>query len=1196
MKCPRCQSENQPGVRFCEACGARLALACFSCGAEVAPDRKFCGFCGAPHAGQPVERPAPPQAYTPKHLAEKILVSRNALEGERKQVTVLFADLKGSMELLADRDPEEARGILDPVLERMMEAVHRYEGTVNQVMGDGIMALFGAPLAHEDHAVRACYAALRMQETVGWYAEELRRTQGLDVQIRVGLNSGAVVVRSIGSDLHMDYTAVGQTTHLAARMEQLARPGATLMTANTLWLAEGYVEVKPLGPVPVKGLAETVQVYEVVCAGPARSRLQVAAARGLSPFVGRDAELDALRQSLDRVQAGHGQIVAVVGEPGVGKSRLFWEFTRSHRVRGWLILEGSAVSYARLTSYYAVVDLLLGYFQVDDRDDARRIREKVTGKLLTLDEALKPVLPAFLALLDVPVDDPEGEVPDPPLRRQRTLEAVKRLLLRESQVQPLVLVFENLHWIDGETQACLDHLVEALPTARILILANYRPEYGHPWGGRSCYTQLRLDPLPPVTAGVLLRTLLGEDASLEPVKRFVIERTEGNPFFIEECVRTLIETQVLAGERGAHRLARELTSMEVPATVQAMIASRIDRLAPEDKRLLHAASAIGKDVPLALLRAVAEVPEEALGESLTRLQAGEFLYETGRYPDLEYTFNHTLTHDVAYGTLLQDRRRALHAQILRALERLHADRRTELAEVLAEHAFRGEVWDEAVTHLRRAGAKATARCANVEAVTYLERALAALGKQPESGEVRAQGIDVRLELRPPLLQLGHLQKVLALSQQAENMAKLIGDEARLARVYSYLINYHYLKGEPDMAIAYGERCLAIGEAGEDVALQALARGYMGYSYHAQGRYREAEAVLARNVEKLDAMRAAGSPGSQTTISYVSSSGWLAFTLAELGDFDQARTYADMAERVAEAERHAYARAIAWGLGGLVALQRGHLDRARHLLEKSLETCQSAQLTVWQPIPSSLLGLTQVLLGRHDEGLRLLEDGVARSEALGVKAYLALWTAQLGEGLVAAGQASRALAVAETALTLAITHKERGHQARALRLLGEVALAGDPPDLARAERDLVQALALATELGMRPLVGRIQLGLGQLHLKKGSRAQAEDHLIAALALFRALDMRFFVMQATAELKQLGHLFVVAHHNLGLYEYLRERFSGDREVTVVLDRRGDDRRSTRQPPATERRRGERRQPRSVDGALRVRGLVVLPRAGG
>ncbi len=360
MKCPRCQTENRADARFCEDCGARMEASCPSCGHPVGPGKKFCGNCGASLTEQAAARPVgrAPESYTPKHLAEKIRTARADLAGERKQVTVLFADLKGSMELLADRDPEEARRLLDPVLERMMEAVHRYEGTVNQVMGDGIMALFGAPLAHEDHAVRACYTAMRMQDTVGRYAEELRRNQGIDVQIRVGLNSGEVVVRSIGSDLHMDYTAVGQTTHLAARMEQLARPGTSLITAHTLRLAEGYVEVKALGPVPVKGMNDPVEIYEVVGAGQVRSRMQASAARGLSPFVGRDAELDRLRQALERARAGHGQVVALVGEPGVGKSRLFWEFTHSHRTQGWLMGEAAAVSYGKLTPYFPVVELL----------------------------------------------------------------------------------------------------------------------------------------------------------------------------------------------------------------------------------------------------------------------------------------------------------------------------------------------------------------------------------------------------------------------------------------------------------------------------------------------------------------------------------------------------------------------------------------------------------------------------------------------------------------------------------------------------------------------------------------------------------------------------------------------------------------------------------------------------------------------
>ena len=468
MQCPRCQHENRAGSKFCLECGVNLGLVCTSCGTGLPTGSRFCDKCGTPVKGEPISqaRFASPEIYTPKHLAEKILTSRSALEGERKQVTVLFADLKGSMELLADRDPEEARKLLDPVLERMMEAVHYYEGTVNQVMGDGIMALFGAPLALEDHVVRACYAALRMQELVKRYAEEARHRHGVNLQIRVGLNSGEVVVRAIGSDLHMDYTAIGQTTHLAARMEQIADPGAIVITPDTLTLAEGYVEVKSLGPVPVKGLTDAVEIYEMTGAASVRTRLQASARRGLTRFVGRDAELEQLRRAQQLAGNGHGQVTAIVGEAGVGKSRLVYEFTHSHRLQGWLVLESASVSYGKATSYFPVIDLLKGYFKIQDRDDLREIREKVTGKLLTLDRALEPALPALLALLDVPVDDAAWQALDPPQRRQRTLDAVRRLLLREAREQPLLLIFEDLHWIDSETQALLDGLRHAGLCAR----------------------------------------------------------------------------------------------------------------------------------------------------------------------------------------------------------------------------------------------------------------------------------------------------------------------------------------------------------------------------------------------------------------------------------------------------------------------------------------------------------------------------------------------------------------------------------------------------------------------------------------------------------------------------------------------------------------------------------------------------------
>jgi class 3 adenylate cyclase len=527
-----------------------LARACVNCGAQLSATARFCSECA--HPAGPAAAPAPqrfgaPEAYTPKHLAERIINSKAALEGERKQVTVLFADLKGSMELLADRDPEEARKLLDPVLERMMEAVHRYEGTVNQVMGDGIMALFGAPLAHEDHAVRACYAALRMQNSVKRYAEVVQRAAGIPIQIRVGLNSGGVVVRSIGSDLHMDYTAVGQTTHLAARMEQLADPGTTLLTAETLALAEGFVQVTSLGPIAVKGLPRPVEVYELAGISAVRSRLQAAVARGLSRFVGRDAELEQLRRALEQAGQGRGQVAAIVGEPGVGKSRLTFGLAHSHRLEGWLVLEAGASSHGKTTSYLPISTLLRSYFKLGERDTYEDMRGRIGARLSALGESLWPATHAFEALLDVPVENPAWEGLEPRQRRQHTLAALRHLILRESQIQPLLLILEDLHWIDAETQAWLDGLVDGLPAARLLLLVTYRPEYQHTWGNRTYYTQLRVDPLPRERAEDLLHVLLGADAGLASLRTLLIQRTDGNPFFLEESVRTLVETKALGG-------------------------------------------------------------------------------------------------------------------------------------------------------------------------------------------------------------------------------------------------------------------------------------------------------------------------------------------------------------------------------------------------------------------------------------------------------------------------------------------------------------------------------------------------------------------------------------------------------------------------------------------------------------------------
>jgi tetratricopeptide (TPR) repeat protein len=836
----------------------------------------------------------------------------------------------------------------------MMDAVHRYEGTVNQVLGDGIMALFGAPLAHEDHAVRGCYAALTMQAAMRRYAEDVRRSHGLEMQMRVGLNSGEVVVRAIGNDLHMDYSAVGQTTHLAARMEQLATPGSIRLTAATLRLAEGLVQVNALGQFPVKGLAESVEVFELVGASTIRRRLQASAARGLTRFVGRQQELAALQQVLEQAGAGHGQVVAVVGEAGVGKSRLVYEFIHSHHTPGWLVLESASVSYGKATPCFPVIDLLKRYCHVEDQDEPRTVRAKVTGQVLTLDEALQDTLPALLSLLEVLPEDSPFRSLDPPQRRQRTLQALKRVLLRESQVQPLLLVFEDLHWIDTETQALLDSLVESLPTARLLLLVNYRPEYQHGWGSKTYYTQLRLDPLPPASADEFLQALLGDDPNLAPLKQLLIARTAGNPFFLEESVRTLVETGVLVGEPGAYRLAQALPTIQVSATVQAVLAARIDRLPLEEKGLLQTAAVIGNEVPLPLLQAIADLPEEVLQLGLAHLQATEFLYETRLFPECAYTFKHALTHEVAYGSLLHERRRALHARIVVALEALAPERGAEQVERLAHHALRSEVWDKALAYCRQAGEKAMAQSAYREAVGSFEQALSALPHLPETRGTREQAIDLRLALRSALHPSGDFGRVLACLREAEALAEALDDPRRLGQISVHLSTHFRYMGAYDQAIAVTQRARALATAGGDVVLQALANQRLGLAYLAQGDYRQAIDYLGQAVAFFDGAQRHERFG-HIFLPAVNSRTLLAACHTELGTFAEGRALAAEGLWIAEAVAHPGSLMSASHGIGLLALRQGNLPRALPRLEQAVSICHEADLLVYFPWIATALG-------------------------------------------------------------------------------------------------------------------------------------------------------------------------------------------------------------------------------------------------
>jgi class 3 adenylate cyclase/tetratricopeptide (TPR) repeat protein len=824
-----------------------MAVKCPQCGAGNEPGEKFCGECGTTLSTSS----QPPTAAAQAAPAVRVAAEDSGAQlpdGERKTVTALFADIKGSMELMEDLDPEEARAIVDPALKLMIDAVHRYDGYIVQSTGDGIFALFGAPVAREDHPQRALYAALRMQEDLRRYSASLREGGNLAVEARVGVNTGEVVVRSIKTDdTHAEYTPIGHSTSLAARMQALAPTGSIATTEQTRHLCEGYFSFKALGPTRIKGVSEPVNVVEVTGLGPLRTRLQLSAQRGLTKFVGRQAELEQMKHALELACAGHGQVVAAMGEPGVGKSRLVLEF-KAIAQAGCLVLETFSVSHGKASAYLPVIDLLKNYFKISVEDDERTRREKIAGKLVILDRTLEDALPYVYSLLDISEGDDLLAQFDPQTRRQRTLQAVKRILTRESLNQPLILVFEDLHWIDSETQALLNLLVEGIATSRILLLVNYRPEYRHQWGNKTYYTQLRLDPLGKDSAAEMLIMLIGDGESLAPARRLIIERTEGNPFFMEEMVQALFEQGALV-RNGAVKLAKQLDEIRVPPTVQAILASRIDRLAAAEKELLQTLAVLGREFALGLVRRMTAKAPDELERILLNLHMGEFIYEQPTMGDIEYQFKHALTQEVAYDSVLTQRRRSLHERAAQAIEALYADRLEDYLASLANHYDRSGNVRKAIEYLGQSGARAAQQVAYSEAVGHFTRALELLKQLPESTEFARQELDLLLALDWPFTRTrgssgpereAMLNRMRELSERLGDSLGLLKALVGLAMVQA---GQNLLEAREQMGMA-----LARAESADAPAVLADAHIVMGVVLLASGAFGAAREHLERGLE------------------------------------------------------------------------------------------------------------------------------------------------------------------------------------------------------------------------------------------------------------------------------------------------------------------------------------------------------------
>jgi class 3 adenylate cyclase/predicted ATPase len=994
------------------------------------------------------------------------------------------------MELMEDLDPEEARAIVDPALKLMIDAVRRYGGYIVQSTGDGIFALFGAPVGHEDHPQRALFAALRMQEEVRRFADRLRAENGLNLQVRVGANVGDVVVRSIrtGED-RVEYTPIGHSISLASRLQTLANPGSIAISDGLRKLVEGYFTLKGLGPARIRGSSEAVYVYEVIGLGPLRTRLQRAAGRGLTKFVGREREIEALRHAAMLAREGRGQIVAAMADPGVGKSRLFYEF-KATSASGWTVLEALSISHSKASAYLPVIDLLRNYFEISPADDERKRRERVAGKISVLDRSLADTLPYLYSLLGiVEGDDPLAQT-DAQIKKRRTLEAIKRILLRESLNQPLIVVFEDLHWMDGESEALLNLLADSIGTSRILLLVNYRPEHSHKWGSKSYYTQLRLDPLGKESADEMLSTLLGSEATLVPLKGVIAEKTEGNPLFMEEICLSLFEDGTLA-RNGGVKLAKQLASLRIPTTVQGIIASRIDRLPADEKDLLQTVAVIGTEFKLGVARAVCGISDDGLNRILNDLQLAEFIYEQPAMSDVEYTFKHALTHDVTYNSLLSDRRKLLHERSGQAIEELYVERLDDHLDELAHHFNHSGNAPKAMEYLVRAGERAAKHGAHSEAVDYFMKALELLQQLPDGTARDRRELDLQMALSwSSFVAKGHLgpERESALVR-ARDLAERLGDKAQLMEALLALAHVRLARGEP-RGRELAERVLAMGQEAQASGTLAGAHNLLGMIRIASGQFSAAREHFERAVElfragpshQLGAYFAQHAPNLLVTVLLI-----LGYASTGLSKADELLSAARRSSDPNSIATHLFS----YGIHHLLLRDtRTVAERADELMSIAREHEMKINLLA----ATFLRGWAMAAAGRGEVGIIEMRRSISDFMVPATSVFRALMLSVLAETFGKEGHAEEGLDLVESGLAAAEQNGLGGiSEAELHRIKGELLMIEDAGNVAQAERGLRTAIGIARRQSARLFELRATVSLARLLAKQDRGDEARKML-------------------------------------------------------------------------------------------------------
>jgi len=1147
MRCSKCGTQNPIAKRFCSQCGSALPLLCPNCGIENPRTSKFCGDCGSSLTTDAPNPIASSATAAPINSTLQQTEASASLDGERKTITALFADIKGSMELIEDLDPEQARNIIDPALTLMMEAIRRYGGHVVQSTGDGVFAIFGAPLAHEDHAQRALYAALRMQDELNRYSGRMGAEGSKRVQARVGINTGEAVVRSLLTGAGPpEYTPVGYSIGLAARMEALAPIGSVAVTAQTKKLCEGYFDFKPSGAARVRGVSEPVGVYEVTGLGPLRTHFQLSAERGLSKFVGRQRELEQLRRALDLVEAGRGQLVAVLGDAGVGKSRLFHEFKVVAQSE-CTVLETFSLAHGKDASYSPVIELLKHYFAIAVEDDKRRrreervakllavdsgrvfspwrrrAREKVTGKVLALDRRLEDTLPYLFGLLGIQdSSDPLAQM-DPQERRRRTLDAVKRVLLRQSLNQALLLIFEDLHWLDDETQAFLNLMADGIANAPVLLLVNYRPEYHHEWNNKSYYTQLRLEPLRPENAEEMLDTLIsaplprsvvsesrgGSDthaddgADFTPLRQLIIEKTEGNPFFIEEMVQALLEQGIVqrspADTDGELNLAKSLNELRLPHTVQAVLASRIDRLDRRAKDLLQTFAVIGREFSAPLIKRIVDYSEAELDAMIATLQNGEFIYERPAFPEVQYVFKHALTQEVAYNSLLLERRKALHERTALALEALFVDSIDDHLVDVSYHYSRSGNDLRAIDYLIRVGQQAQQRSAYSQSKTYLEQALTRLNDQPASADRDRKEIAIHSGLADAT----QVTKGYAAPEyehhltRRHELAQRLGDTTQ---IFYSLVGMSVLSAfrlELDRAQDIGWKLLGIADHEHDPDMQLQAHGSLAHILWMVG---DVTASLEHSEKGLSLSALKQRPGYGSESWGSACQLYACMCTSALGFPDKALRRA--LEFLASARDGSQVLPLAFALNAVATVLafRGEAVEALKHAEALLALASEHGFSNWHSFGQFVHGEALALMGKPDEAIVETKTALDAFEATG--ALVPSWEyANLAFAYLAANQPENGLRVATRGLEVGARTGDAEAKAELHRLHGELLLMHDSTKHAEAEACFRAAIEVGREQSAKLPELRATVSLARLLAKEDRDREAHATLVEIYGWFK-----------------------------------------------------------------------------------------------